>query len=543
MRADLDSARAQPEPTLLNNVPSIIEALAEVLERGHATSKTHALFMGHANTRLDWTDYSSEELIREYGILRKVIFSVLEEQAPLTATERDLILDFIEEGIQIGNARYSEAQLFHERLELQYLKLVEHLVAASAGGAGTSGGLEGFLDVILRDLDAEAAAFFLYGEDTLELKLAATAGRSKELAALYHGALALSQVSAPGERGEAVRLVDVTHLEPTTRQSLNELGVHWLVWIELLSHGRLPGALCLGFREKRAIEPIELQLLEVLGDRLALLLASIRLQEESKLSLERARRKSNMLETERNHMDEERRRRDELIASISHDLKNPLHTARLGAELIRRGGGAPEATQKLAEQILTSISRSDRMIHDMLDCQRVRAGKRLPLETVEFRMNDLVEEVVAEMRRKHGDRFVVEAEPNVQGYWSWDGMQRVLENLLTNAIKYSDPLSPITIRVKVGEGGRMCLSVHNQGPRLSREDQARIFLPFERAKSAELGGKRGWGIGLTLVRGIIDGHGGDVSVESTERGTTFTVSNPMDSRPYQQDDRASGAAS
>ena len=136
-------------------------------------------------------------------------------------------------------------------------------------------------------------------------------------------------MSAPTERSEAVRLVDVASLEPGTRDSLRKLGVQWLVWIELLSRGRLPGALCLGFREKRAFEPLELQLLEVLGDRLALLLASIQLQEQSKASLERARRESNMVDAERNQLDEERRRRDELIAAISHDLKNPLHTARL----------------------------------------------------------------------------------------------------------------------------------------------------------------------------------------------------------------------
>jgi signal transduction histidine kinase len=90
----------------------------------------------------------------------------------------------------------------------------------------------------------------------------------------------------------------------------------------------------------------------------------------------------------------------------------------------------------------------------------------------------------------------------------------------------------------------MCLSVHNRGPRLSPEDQARIFLPFERSKSAESSGKQGWGIGLTLVRGIIDGHGGEVTVDSTEEGgTTFRVNNPMDSRRYQEDDHTSGAPS
>jgi signal transduction histidine kinase len=81
----------------------------------------------------------------------------------------------------------------------------------------------------------------------------------------------------------------------------------------------------------------------------------------------------------------------------------------------------------------------------------------------------------------------------------------------------------------------MRLSVHNEGAGLSAGEQARVFRPFERGASAARSGKRGWGIGLTLVHGIIEAHGGVVSVESTpEGGTTFTIENPMDSRPYQE---------
>lgn len=534
LREDLNSAQEQPEPTLLDNIPNIIETLAQVLEKGERSVEEHSLFVGHADTRIDWTDYSAEELIREYGILRKVIFSALEQQAPLTPTERDLILDFIEEGVQIGSSRFSEAQLFHERLEMQYLKLIEHLVAESAGAATPRGGLEGFLDVILKDLRAEAAAFLLYGEETLDITLSSTAARNKDLSELYRAALVLSAASTPGERSEAVRLVNIQSLEPDARHKLEQLGIHWLVWVEILSRGRLPGALCLGFREKRAFDPMEIKLLEGLGERLALLLASIQLQEQSRAALERARRETNMLDAERNRLDEERRRRDELIAAISHDLKNPLNTARLGAELIRRGDGAPDATRRLADQILSSITRSDQMIHNMLDCQRLRAGRRLPLEMTCFPMNEVVAEVVEDLKRIHGDRFVVQAQPDVTGYWSRDGMRRVIENLLTNAVKYSDPDSQITISLRIGAGNRMSLSVHNEGPALSPEEQARIFRPFERGESAERGRQKGWGIGLTLVQGIIDGHGGTVRVTSSpEGGTTFAIDNPMDSRPYQ----------
>jgi two-component system OmpR family sensor kinase len=112
-------------------------------------------------------------------------------------------------------------------------------------------------------------------------------------------------------------------------------------------------------------------------------------------------------------------------------------------------------------------------------------------------------------------------------------MRRALENLLSNAGKYSYPGSAIRITLR-NEDNQMCLSVHNQGAALSAEEQARIFQPFERGTAAEQGAQQGWGIGLTLVQGIVDTHGGKISVESTPGGgTTFTVKNPMDSRPFQ----------
>jgi signal transduction histidine kinase len=209
----------------------------------------------------------------------------------------------------------------------------------------------------------------------------------------------------------------------------------------------------------------------------------------------------------------------------------------LGAELIRKGQATQGATERLADQILRSISRSDRMIHDLLDAHRIRAGKPPSLEMVPYRMNDLVNEVVEEMKRLYGDRFVVRAEPDVAGFWSWDGMHRAVENLLTNAVKYSTPDSPISVTLQIGAGNKMSLSVHNRGPALSVEEQTRIFLPFERGKSAEQSSQRGWGIGLTLVQGIIDAHGGSITVDSTpDQGTTFMINNPMDSRPYQSRD-------
>jgi signal transduction histidine kinase len=535
VRSEIASAHEQPEPALRDSIPSILDALADTLERAGDATQSHELFARHAEARIDWADYAADELIREYAILRKVLFSVLEQAQPVSLEERDRILDFIDDGIRLGCARFASLRRFHDRVELQYLKLIEHLVIESRSAGTLRAALERLLEVVLHDLDAEAAAFFLHGDEALDLVLSAAAARSRSLAEVYRAALALSAagVAAPAETG-AVKLMSIAELDTAACETLNAAGIRWLILVRVISHDRVSGTLCLGFCQKSQFDPLELRLLETLGDRLALILTSLQLQDQSVAAMERVRRQNDMLEAERNRMEEEREQRDQLIAAISHDLKNPLSIARMGAELIRSGAATPQATERVADQILRNVGRSDRMIQDLLDSQRVRAGKRLPLDLTRYRMNELVDTVLEDMKRLHGDRFVVRAEPDVSGFWSWEAMRRVLENLLGNAVKYSRPDSPITISLGADGGNHMRLSVHNEGPGISVEEQARIFSPFERGKSAELSQQKGWGIGLTLVQGIVKAHGGTVTVESTPSGgTTFTVVNPIDSRAFE----------
>jgi signal transduction histidine kinase len=540
VRHDLAAAADQSDSALIDNMPKIIDALAEALDGADAAAYSQELFARHAEARVDWSSYSADEILREYVLLRKAVFRVLESQHPLSGAERDTILEFIDRGVLAGSARITALQRVQEQLELQYLKLIEHLVVESGKTEGVGAGLERLLEVILKGLGAEAAAFFLYREENLEVTLSSVAASSVPLADAYRAAFALSAVQAQQfYEGDKAHVVEVKDLEPSARESLSRLGLELLVLVKISPRARVPGTLCIGFRSQRVFDPVELRLLAALGDRVTLLLASLQLQQESISAMERLQLQTDMLEADRNNLDEERRRRDEIIAAVSHDLKNPLSTAKLGAELLRRGPATPDMTERLANQILASIGRSDKMIVDLLDCQHIQAGKRLPMQIEAYRMIDLVNTVVEEMARLHGDRFIIQAESDVTGFWSWEGMRRALENLLSNAVKYSAPQSPITISIAVADGNRMRMSVHNEGPALSSEEQARVFQPFERGKSAQRSGQRGWGIGLTLVKGIVDSHGGSVSVESTtEGGTTFTIRNPMDSRPYQDPEAA-----
>ena len=120
----------------------------------------------------------------------------------------------------------------------------------------------------------------------------------------------------------------------------------------------------------------------------------------------------------------------------------------------------------------------------------------------------------------------------VKSYWDKKQIQRVLENLLSNAIKYGDPKEPITITLALEQNNQnVFFAVQNFGNIISTEDQKSIFTQFRRTKEAQAGNKKGWGIGLTLVKGVAEARGGRVDVTSDlDSGTVFTVRLPKDAR-------------
>lgn len=115
----------------------------------------------------------------------------------------------------------------------------------------------------------------------------------------------------------------------------------------------------------------------------------------------------------------------------------------------------------------------------------------------------------------------------IGGSWDDTAIQRVVENLVNNAAKYGDPKSLVNVKLFT-ENNQVVISVHNFGNPLSTHDQNTIFDLHHRTTTAEKGSHKGWGLGLTLVRGLVEAHQGQVSVQSSKDvGTTFTVRLPL----------------
>ncbi len=225
----------------------------------------------------------------------------------------------------------------------------------------------------------------------------------------------------------------------------------------------------------------------------------------------------------------ERELRERFVTTLSHDLRTPLAAARMGADLLTEQLGDAAAI-KLAKLIATNIDRADQMIVDLLDANRLQAGEPLDVELEHCELNEVTTEALEALAAIHGPRFKLRASDQLDGHWDRGGIRRVLENLCSNAIKYGalDKL----VMVSLGRDRDFAvIEVHNEGAPISAVDQATLFTLHRRTESARTGGKKGWGIGLAVVRALAEAHGGSVEVESSgQLGTTFRVRLPLISR-------------
>lgn len=219
--------------------------------------------------------------------------------------------------------------------------------------------------------------------------------------------------------------------------------------------------------------------------------------------------------------------RERFVVTLSHDLRTPLAAAKMGAQLVARRSADSAEVVKLAAKVAHNVDRVDEMIRDLLDANAIGAGGTLIVHREPCNLNELTADTLDELSLVHGDRFELRADGQIDGAWSKSGVRRILENLCSNAIKYGEAGRPITVGLSQSQGNAR-IAIHNEGRPISAEDQATLFGLYRRTESARAGGQKGWGLGLTLVKGIARAHGGDVGVESAEgQGTTFIVTLPL----------------
>ncbi len=226
-------------------------------------------------------------------------------------------------------------------------------------------------------------------------------------------------------------------------------------------------------------------------------------------------------------LESERDLREAFVSLLIHDLITPLSIILGSAQMILRKPNDPESHVRPAGMIVAQTNRAGQMVTDLLDANRIRGGEKVSLVKEETDITAMVQTTLADISIIHGNRFILKAQENVHGRVDPRGIRRIIENLCNNAIKYGFSDTPVIVELKQ-TGTELVLSVCNKGNVISQEDQKSLFHQFRRSVSAASGPQKGWGIGLTLVRGVAEAHGGEVTVSSdAKNGTVFSVILPL----------------
>ncbi|MCX5976584.1 MAG: PAS domain S-box protein [Coprothermobacterota bacterium] len=240
--------------------------------------------------------------------------------------------------------------------------------------------------------------------------------------------------------------------------------------------------------------------------------------------------------TDRKQLEERIRKvRSDLLFAVSHDLKLPLQALNQSQEMLNmlEPGKALARFQEYREIWRRNLQRLERMINNLVDSQHGEED-RFPLLLAPCRLEEMVKRVVEDLTG-YILAFQVTFELNLQSVpessCDEEAMARVVENLLTNAVKFSPKGGKVKVRLGV-EGDALRLEVEDQGCGIPKAEQAQLFQPFQRGRSAQQKGIPGTGLGLYVCRRIVEEHGGSISLQSTEGlGTIVTVRLPFIESP------------
>ncbi|NVB79515.1 MAG: response regulator [Kofleriaceae bacterium] len=271
------------------------------------------------------------------------------------------------------------------------------------------------------------------------------------------------------------------------------------VW-PLVARGRVVGAITsLMGPSKRTFDAELRRLAEEVGERIALGIDNARLYQSAQRAI---------------------RGRDELLAVVSHDLRNPLNIVALALQAV---AGDPEMMASALPRALRGVDRMQRLIEDLLDVARIESGT-LQVDLRPIDVTTIIEDAFEQHRGIAADKritLVREFDRTILGaHADRHRLSQAIANLVANAFKFTAPGG--TIRIGGEERGeRVALWIGDTGPGIPPEHLAHIFDRFWQPKR---GGRDGVGLGLAIVKGIVDAHNGVVEVDSVPgAGTTFRV--------------------
>lgn len=299
--------------------------------------------------------------------------------------------------------------------------------------------------------------------------------------------------------GYASSLLDYAGVAPDERRSL--------IAVPLVSRGQTIGVILAAAAEETLFTQEDAALVSELSRHGSLAIDNARLYRESQQAVQA---------------------REEVLAIVSHDLRNPLNAVMLAASLLQTSDKVAPDDREQLEIIDISAKRMQRLIADLLDVTRLEGGKQLPIEPAPLDVQSLFEETYELFKSQAATGSITlqchtpKDVPPV--YADRHRVLQVLSNLIGNAMKFTPSGGMITCRAEPDDG-KVLISVADTGPGIPAENLGDIFNPYWQAKrTARLGA----GLGLPIAKGIVESHGGRIWVESeTGKGTKFLFTLPV----------------
>jgi signal transduction histidine kinase/CheY-like chemotaxis protein len=298
---------------------------------------------------------------------------------------------------------------------------------------------------------------------------------------------------------------------PAQTAAFRELQTTSLMIVPMIVNGRVLGAIVFGFgASSRRYDQRDLATAQNLAERAAVAVENARLYRELQRSV---------------------KAREDLLAIVSHDLRSPIQTIVMAATLAEGQLAAGHPVKPRIEGILRSADFINRLLADLLDLAQFDAGG-LVLQRSESDLGKIVEEAVAMVSaqaEQRGIRLEVGGTP-LNAHCDPTRVVQILGNLLGNALKFTPRGGRITVTVASAPPDKVRIAVTDTGPGVLAADRVHLF---ERYWQAQRGGGIGVGLGLSIVKALVEAHGGAVGVSSApDGGSTFSFTLPVaDQRP------------
>ncbi len=512
IRAEVPAARERSSLLLIDHLPKFLECLAPILA-GEASVEEIPEFPDyagvHGELRAYLPDFSLDEVFVEYAILREVIMEVLEGERPLPLTIRLTLQSGIDRAVRSAVRQYVDATQQELQSSERRLRRLQALSDVALSRLGLEELLRELLERIRRMLAADTAVILLRQDDVLRVRVAL--GLEEEAEGRVTVSLGDGYAGRIAAAGSPLIVPD-THASEIIRPSLRKRA-RSLLGVPLVLENAVIGVVHIGTRETRVFTGEDQDFLQLAADRVALAIDRARLFQELRQANER---------------------KTQFLAMLAHEMRTPLSAVNSAAYILQEIQVEGRAVKQL-EAIQRQTANLARLVEDLMDVSRISRG-RIELRRELVDLGTLAAQAVQAVQPLIDARgqeinctipegpLTVDADPV--------RLNQVIVNLLNNAAKYTEPGGRIWLTIELDDE-QVTIRICDTGIGIDPSVLPTLFDLFAQVDPSEAKSHGGLGIGLFLVKRLVELHGGRVAVRSAGvgAGAEFSVQLPLVPKP------------